>query len=517
MIKVQIQDEQETAEFNVIAQPLITRPLIAETDVQTIDNNISTYITGTNKRQLEISLGYTDAELYKTLQGFRDRQYAVLKYPTVTITTDTPIDIGYGEDIPDSRMRTVTLGKNMLNVQGGYTAGYINAQGTVTSATGNYALFNSISVKPNTTYTVSVGLQDDYQFNFAFFTSAGAIISRDTSTTSSTSRSATTPANCASMRIWIIRSQNWNQSAIVNANIMVEKGSNATQYAPYFTPIELCKIGTYQDYIYKSNGKWYVRKEIGKYVLTGANNENWYISTDALKSNTLSTTLGYPEMSSGYRYTDRESVGLYCNLGSEEKARVIVQHGESVGKVGLAVIDTGGGNSAIYVSKADYTVATWKAFLATTPLICYYVLATPTTTEITNSYLVAQLDALASSAFDGWTKIETQVSEGNLQPDLTVSQGEITASGKSVMLDGTTEDLLNFVIYGDTVQDGTPTPTNPVDIQTVTGDINFVLSGPSGRKKYTIRGKMALSEQRIVDMCGTHEQVAISIRESEQL
>lgn len=50
----------------------------------------------------------------------------------------------------------------------------------------------------------------------------------------------------------------------VEFKVQLEKGSQATSYAPYKTPIELCKIGDYQDYIYKSGDKWYVRKEIGE-------------------------------------------------------------------------------------------------------------------------------------------------------------------------------------------------------------------------------------------------------------
>lgn len=36
---------------------------------------------------------------------------------------------------------------------------------------------------------------------------------------------------------------------------MIEKGTQATSYSPYFIPIELCKIGTYQDKIFKNSGK----------------------------------------------------------------------------------------------------------------------------------------------------------------------------------------------------------------------------------------------------------------------
>jgi hypothetical protein len=38
--------------------------------------------------------------------------------------------------------------------------------------------------------------------------------------------------------------------------VQLEKGSTASSYCAYFEPIELCKIGTHQDRIYKENGKW---------------------------------------------------------------------------------------------------------------------------------------------------------------------------------------------------------------------------------------------------------------------
>ena len=48
-----------------------------------------------------------------------------------------------------------------------------------------------------------------------------------------------------------------------NIKWQIEKG-NATSYAPYKTPIELCKIGDYKDRIYKDSGKWYTEKKTNK-------------------------------------------------------------------------------------------------------------------------------------------------------------------------------------------------------------------------------------------------------------
>jgi hypothetical protein len=69
--------------------------------------------------------------------------------------------------------------------------------------------------------------------------------------------------------------------------VQIEKGSQATSYAAYFEPIELCKIGDYQDHIYRSGDKWYARKEIGK-ILSYAGET---ISTD-YASTTGSLTTG---------------------------------------------------------------------------------------------------------------------------------------------------------------------------------------------------------------------------------
>jgi len=92
MISFTITDLQDSQTFNTIASPLVESPIIAETDVVTIDNNLSTYYTGT-KRSFSIDLGYLDKETYSVLKGFRDRQYTNMKYPLITITGDENINV----------------------------------------------------------------------------------------------------------------------------------------------------------------------------------------------------------------------------------------------------------------------------------------------------------------------------------------------------------------------------------------------------------------------------------------
>lgn len=84
MITLTITDTQDSATFRVFAVPIVSDPVIAETDVMAIDANLSTYVTGA-KRQYSFDLGYLDAEAYAVLLGFRQRQYTNHKYPQITV------------------------------------------------------------------------------------------------------------------------------------------------------------------------------------------------------------------------------------------------------------------------------------------------------------------------------------------------------------------------------------------------------------------------------------------------
>lgn len=92
MITLTITDAQDSATFGTFTVPVVSNPVIAETDVQTIDVNISTYYTG-SKRYYEFNLGFVSKDGYAILQGFRDRQYTNMKYPLITISGDENINV----------------------------------------------------------------------------------------------------------------------------------------------------------------------------------------------------------------------------------------------------------------------------------------------------------------------------------------------------------------------------------------------------------------------------------------
>lgn len=510
MIKMTIQDAEETAEFKVLEKPIIQKPLIAESDVVTIDNNLSTYVTGTQKRELTVGLGYLDSVGYETLRRIRDRQYAVLKYPTVTITADEPVEMGYGEDVPDYRQRLVQLkGKNLFNKDSAPQEHFYINGNTLSDYNGDLKVSTYIPIAANTTYTITKPILSNNRFAVGTCSAVPAIgvsLTNSLQNNNVSSITITSGSTDKYLVVYFKQGSDTTPNSTIFAQIQIELGSTATTYESYIN-IELCKIGDYQDYVYPSGGKWYLHKTIDSIKLVGS--QNWEKSSTMTSVSRFFVRQIFP---SGYLKNDNHKLAIIMS----NYFMAISQNSSDQANLGISQLNDRG--IMINVQNGVFADATaFNAWLTAHDVDAYYILATPTDIEITNETLIAQLDALQNSAFNRWTQIETSVQELSLQPYLTVTQGEITGSGKEVMLEGTTEDLLDFVILGDTVQDGTPTPDSPVPIQTVNGDITFDFSGPSGVKRYTMVGKMTLADQRIIDNCGTNEQVQVSFRESKQI
>lgn len=153
--------------------------------------------------------------------------------------------------------------------------------------------------------------------------------------------------------------------------LQINEGSTSLPYEPYGTG-------------------WYVKKEIGKIILNGSEswtfagsitnnisyqliltNDNPYTATDIFYS-ALCNYYSYSQESL-YRITDVSKNGLFTCLRS--------------------------GNNFLFrmVNKDITTVENWETWLSTHNTIVYYPLATPTYTEITDSTLISQLNALARS------------------------------------------------------------------------------------------------------------------------
>lgn len=195
-------------------------------------------------------------------------------------------------------------------------------------------------------------------------------------------------------------------------DIQIEKGSTATAYEPYQSQsyavnlgtTELCKIGDYQDYIYKEGKKWYLHKEIGKYTFTGNETftsqsygtNSWLVNSiintipnDNLKLCISNIFTGIPKS----ERNNEVSNSIYANT-----------------------------TTALYIRNTSFTSQA-QIQSATNGNYVYYVLATPTTTEITDTELLAQLTLLSNATtYDEATNIS---SKGDLPSILNVSATSI--------------------------------------------------------------------------------------------
>ena len=164
--------------------------------------------------------------------------------------------------------------------------------------------------------------------------------------------------------------------------------------------IELCKVGTYQDRIYKDEGKWYVEKNVGKVVLDGSETGTAMYATNKFRipvADIILQTSDAPVTMSDY------FVGSSYTAVAAGSADNIMS-----GYYGAHQIRI---HSTKWASLDDFT--TW---LSAHPTTVYYALATPTTTEITDETLLSQLNFLAS-LYEG---------ENNISLMGTGAQGEFT-------------------------------------------------------------------------------------------
>lgn len=234
--------------------------------------------------------------------------------------------------------------------------------------------------------------------------------------------------------VWIVIRQGQDFSTPVTFYPQIEKGTSKSSYAPYFTPIELCKIGTYQDYIYKSGEDWYVHKAIATQKYTGASAESWQKFEYGGVSMWRSTVIP----------SGMDTTAITTDSFRANNATYWVNDGTSVSSA-LSEGEFGFNAAASNLNikwNVITTLSNWESWLTSNPMIVYYPLATATDTQITNSALIAQLDALSSAqVYDGTT--EVSITSQNLPSWLSLTyykkgHGKYTAPLKegAVVADG---------------------------------------------------------------------------------
>ena len=312
----------------------------------------------------------------------------------------------------------INLGKNLVRQIQDFSAnglifstrqdGTTYIQGTSTSQVVNDTDISDIVLNPGT-YTFS------YSYNGTQPpANSGAVQLRkydpdsETGTTvvalnawvnSSTSFTLTEITKLQRLRIFF----NANQSLNCDVSVQLEKGSTASSFTAYFAPIELCKIGTYQDYIYKNGENWYIHKETGSKAL---GDFTWSVAgTSTSGVYRLMSDTSLADIAVLPSATNVSFIGLCTDYD------VTSANGTYLKNTGISMQPTGGQRGSLYIYDESYNTSTsadsWKT--AHSSAIVYYALATPTDTEITNAALVSQLNNMLNNAvtYDKITNIYT--------------------------------------------------------------------------------------------------------------
>lgn len=230
----------------------------------------------------------------------------------------------------------------------------------------------------------------------------------------------------------------------VTISPMIVKGSYTSStignYEPYQSQtktinlgtMELCKIGNYQDYIYKSSGKWYKHSDIGKVVANG--NEDWKIN--------------YTGTANWFYYFNDDNVTI---LNQDSSTYSICDHctwasvGSATTTQGYFIVKNSHQIRIRYGT--EDTVPNYKTWLASNPITFYYVLNTATDTEITDETLLAQLEALASATtYLGQTNIITSGSD--LAPLLDVTTYAVENPSFTITNSGNIYSKPIITVYG---------------------------------------------------------------------
>lgn len=215
----------------------------------------------------------------------------------------------------------------------------------------------------------------------------------------------------------------FNNGSVANnfkIKVMVTNDDN-TDYEPYYEPVSynidlnleniyLAKMPntTYKNKIYKSNGNWYFEENARKYIIDGT--ESW---------TTQSAYSGY------YRYmfvlmenykNDNLSYGV-VGMNSHFIQRITQPHGDYE----YLYLQAANNNLlSVYIQiKNLSTIANFKTWLSENNVVVWYVLAIPVTTQITNTTLINQLEAI--SVHTG-TNIITISNDNNIIPEIEITR-----------------------------------------------------------------------------------------------
>lgn len=204
-----------------------------------------------------------------------------------------------------------------------------------------------------------------------------------------------------------------DEQSIINS-FQIEFGSSASSYAPYskqtlplnLGTIELCKLGTYQDYIYKSGDDWKVHKAT---AIASASNREWEWANISPNGWYFShTNYGYYDTNK-INVISKSFIGVKRSVAPNTSGAFITMAGD--GSIGIRNPNMTGSSNATQFTN-------WLNSLNTTWL---YARTTPIDTTITDTALIAQLEAIRTASLQNGANTITNTATGsNLAGDMEI-------------------------------------------------------------------------------------------------
>lgn len=422
-------------------------------------------------------------------------------------------------DVYKGKTYEINLGKNVCNITS--TKGYFYSSGipsgtsnlmevssfdsnniSYSTSTANYqeVLTNVLQLEPITQYTISfsrTSTATNNQFFIYDYDNGTYTINYRDNNTNVYIKTFTT--NIKGQIVLGFGYGNVTGNSTIS-NIQIEKGTEATSYSPYKTPIELCKIGNYQDYIFKNTpdsdyydntleeGAWYLHKAVDKKVIDG---------TDSSYSGGTTGTNAYYCSTNVVAYNDNATALVYSNMFGKCSFNNRVN--------GLDIVYSQNGN--VNLRTANNTSIDWsdgtkrKNWLVANKPIIYYVMPTATTELIEDTELLGQLEevnllnglnniSVSSPYLTTPIKIHYNFNEEIINQDLyfcgvVKNSGNISLnprephfqslqvlSYKTFLSEGET---LDFVIYQKTIREAIEQVVSAIqDYGFIVGDINIL-------------------------------------------
>lgn len=202
--------------------------------------------------------------------------------------------------------------------------------------------------------------------------------------------------------------------------VQIEKGSKATTYEPHqgkelpldLGSIELCKIGDYQDYFYKSGSKWYLHKETIKTIINGSTDQT------IMYSNSLNALV--------YTNSNIANVSIFslgniiCNRAVEVSRNALTTNN------GICLNDVANRILIKFDGASSYNKeALAREYFANNPYEVIYKASTTTDTEITDTTLISQLEAIYNAPLYEQTNITQTNNDLPIVLDITACKDNI--------------------------------------------------------------------------------------------